>query len=150
MYRKSKKKNKRMREVTKLMIRKYALKSLGYDFMAFPFSNEKQLSFHHLIIPKRLSEKRGIGDGYVMWNGAILVQDTSHNYLHIIEKYDRDMFLAITHEMIDENQKGYLDIKNLERIDDILKQFEKEYANERTRKGSYIIKEEYTKRLVKR
>ena len=133
-----------------MMIKRYALKSLKYDFMAYPFNHEKELSFHHLIIPKRLSEKRGIGDGYVMWNGAILVQNTSHNYLHIIEQYDRDMFLAITKEMIDENKKGYLDIANLKRIDDILSQFEKEYWNVRTRKGSYIIKEEYTKRLIKR
>lgn len=132
------------------MIKRYALKSLKYDFMAYPFNDEKQLSFHHLIIPKRLSEKAGIGDGYVMWNGAILVQNTSHNYLHMIEQYDRDMFLAITREMIEENKKGYLDIENLKRIDDILKQFEKEYCNVRTRKGTYIIKEEYTKRLVKR
>lgn len=132
------------------MIKRYALKSLKYDFMAYPFNDEKQLSFHHLIIPKRLSEKAGIGDGYVMWNGAILVQNTSHNYLHIIEQYDRDMFLAITREMIKENKKGYLDIENLKRIDDILKQFEKEYCNVRTRKGTYIIKEEYTKRLIKR
>jgi len=139
-----------MREITKLMIKRYALKSLKYDFMAYPFNDEKQLSFHHLIIPKRLSEKAGIGDGYVMWNGAILVQNTSHNYLHMIEQYDRDMFLAITREMIEENKKGYLDIENLKRIDDILKQFEKEYCNVRTRKGTYIIKEEYTKRLVKR
>lgn len=150
MYRKPKKKNKRMKEVTKLMIKRYGLKSLGYDFMAYPFKNEKDLSFHHLIVPKRLSKIRGIGDGYVMWNGAILVQNTAHNYLHVIEQYDRDMFLAITHEMIEENKKGYIDKKNLQRIDDILKQFEKEYCNERTRKGTYIIKEEYTKRLVKR
>lgn len=132
------------------MIKRFALKSLKYDFMAYPFNDEKELSFHHLIIPKRLSEKAGIGDGYVMWNGAILVQNTAHNYLHIIEQYDRDMFLAITNEMIEENKKGYIDIENLKRIDDILKQFEKEYWNVRTRKGLYIIKEQYTKRLVKR
>lgn len=140
-----------MRNITKLMILKYNLLELKYDFMGYEFDKEKELSFHHLIIPKRICVARGIEeDGYIEQNGAILKQATSHNYLHIIERYDRDMFDAITALMVDENLKGYLDIDNIKRIDDILKCFEREYSGARTKHGEQLIKEEYTKRYVRR
>lgn len=133
-----------MKEVTKLMIKKYALMKLKYDFMGYEFQRSNQLSYHHLIIPRRLN------GAMTFENGAILRQDTSHDYLHIVERYDPDMFAAITSEMIDENIKGYLDMQNLEAIDDILRQFEREYSGHRTKKGKPLIKEEYTMRLLKK
>lgn len=132
-----------MRDVTKLMINKYKILDLGFDFMGYSFKKENELSFHHLIIPKRLCKVKNISDnGYVEWNGAILRQATSHNYLHLIERYDRDIFLKITGEMIDENIRGNIDIDNLKNIDDALNNFEKEYSN--------LVKDEYTKRLIRR
>jgi len=140
-----------MRDITKLMIIKYKLLELKYDFMGYEFNKEKELSFHHLIVPHRLCKVQNIeDDGYVNWNGAILKQRTSHNYLHIIERYDRDMFDAITRQMVDENIKGYLDTNNIKYIDDILQCFEKEYSGARTKNGKPLIKEEYTRRLVRR
>ena len=133
-----------MKEVTKLMIKKYALMKLKYDFMGFPFQSSDQLSYHHLIIPRRN------GGPMTFENGAILRQNTSHDYLHIIERIDYDMFLALTSEMIDENIKGYLDMEKLKTIDDILDCFERDYCSLRTKKGRPIIKEEYTRRLLKR
>lgn len=140
-----------MRDITKLMIVKYKLVELGYDFMGYEFKKEKELSFHHLIVPKRLCIARGIeNDGYTEQNGAVLKQATSHNYLHIIERYDRDMFDAITALMVGENLIGYLDIEYIKRIDDILCLFEKEYCGARTKSGKPLIKEEYTRRLVRK
>lgn len=139
-----------MREITKEMIIAYKLKKLGYDFMGFEFNRPQQLSFHHLIIQHRYCKENGLGEGYLWWNGAILVQKTSHDYLHILENYDNDRFLAITSELIDENIKGYLDQENLLVIDDILNGFEKEYCGTRTKKGYPLIKEEYTRRLVRK
>lgn len=139
-----------MREITKLMIKKYALQKLKYDFMGYEFTNQRQLSFHHLIVPRRLCKQQGLGEGYLEWNGAILRQNTSHDYLHTIEIYDRDMFDAITKQMIEENEQGYLDIKNIRAIDDVLTQFEKEYCSAKTKHGNYLIKEEFTKRLLKK
>lgn len=138
-----------MREITKIMIKKYALMKLKYDFMGYEFNNPNQLSFHHLIVPHRLCKSKGLGEGYIEWNGAILRQNTSHDYLHIVERYDLDMFNAITSEMIDENVKGYLDIENIKAIDDILNNFEREYCSARTKKGYPLIKEEYTRRLIR-
>lgn len=136
-----------MREITKIMIKKYALNKLKYDFMGYPFKQSSQLSFHHLIVPHRLCKKRGLGEGYVEWNGAILVQKTAHDYLHTIERHDLDMFEAITSEMIDENIKGFLDPENLKAIDDVLYQFEKEYCGARNKNNTPVIKNEFVKRL---
>ena len=139
-----------MREITKIMIKKYALKKLKYDFMGYSFNATEQLAFHHLIVPRRLCRKQGLGEGYLEWNGAILRQNTAHDYLHIIERYDLDMFDAITSEMVDENIKGFLDIENIMVINDILNQFESEYCGLSNKQGNPLIKEEYTRRLLKK
>ena len=139
-----------MREITKIMIKRYALNKLKYDFMGYKFERIEQLSFHHLIIPHRESKELGLGEGYLDWNGAILRQNTSHDYLHIIERYDRDMFEAITSEMIDENIKGHLDIENIKAINDILNCFEREYIDKINGRGKKIIKEEYKNRMLKK
>ena len=135
-----------MRELTKIMIEKYALTKLKYDFMGYDFDYLNQLSFHHLILSKQICRSYGYGDGYYIWNGAILRKDTSHDYLHTIAKYDMERFVAITSELIDENVKGYLDSKNINYIDDILNSFEREYSGVRTNKGVLIVKEKYTRR----
>lgn len=136
-----------MKTITREMIKTYRIKKCGYDFMGYTYKNINDLSFHHLIIPKRCCKEAGLGEGYLIWNGAILNQNTSHDYLHLIEAKDFDMFLAITSEMIDENIKGYLDIDNLRRIRDILECFEKEHCSDRGKKGKLLIKDDYLKRV---
>ena len=136
-----------MREITKVMINQFKIMKLGYDFMGYTVDKKSSLSFHHLIIPRRNFKEYGIGEGYLFWNGAILRQDTSHDYLHLIEAKDYDIFLAITSEMIDQNIKGYLDINNLRRINDLLKIFEKEHCSDRGKKGKLLIKDIYYRRM---
>lgn len=135
-----------MREITKLMIKEYKLMKLGYDFMGYDITNKSNLSFHRLIVPHRNCKAMGLGEGYLEWNGAILNQNTSHDYLHLIEAKDYDMFLTITSELIDENVKGHLDIDNLRRIHDILECFEREHSNDRSKKRKVLIKQEYMRR----
>lgn len=129
-----------MKEVTKMMINEFKIKQLGYDFMGYSLQRGDIYTFHHLIIPNRH------GGPYARWNGAILFS-TPHQYLHVIEAKDYDMFCYLTSEMIDMNIKGYLDVKNLRNIDDVLTQFEREYSGARTRKGKVLIKEEYARRV---
>ena len=100
-------------------------------------------------MPKRCSQQNGLGEGYLWWNGAILNQSTSHEYLHLIEAKDYDMFLAIASEMIDENIKGYLDRDNLLKIRDILEQFERKHCSDRGKRGNLLIKDSYLKRVRK-
>ena len=138
-----------MREITKEMIEYYKIMKLQIDFMGYDVSKKNTLSFHHLIVPHRECKQKGLGEGYLWWNGAILNQPTSHDYLHLIEAKDYDMFLAITSEMIDQNIKGYLDRENLLRIRDILEQFEREHSSDRGKKGNLLIKEQYLRRVRK-
>lgn len=130
-----------MKEITRQMIKTYNIKK--FDFMGYDIKRKESLSFHHLIIPRRESKSYGIGDGYVFWNGAILVQQTSHEYLHIIEAKDYEIFCRLTSEMIDQNIKGKLDIENLKKIKDLLLYFEHEYQNQRNNKGKLLIKHDY-------
>lgn len=139
-----------MRTITIQMINDFKLKKLKYDFAGYTFDRTNQLSFHHLIIPKRECKRLHIpSEGYIYQNGVILKQNTSHDYLHTIENYDYDRFLAITSELIDENILGELSIENLRRIRDILISFEREYSNKRTKNGNLIIKESYVRDRIK-
>ena len=138
-----------MREITKLMVNDFNLKKLGYDFAGFHFNRTNELSFHHLIVPHRDSRSFGIGEGYVYWNGAILVQNTSHDYLHLIENINRPMFLAITDELVRENEQGYVDVDNIQRIHSIMEEFEDKYGDIRGKKGKLLIKREYVKNRIK-
>lgn len=131
-----------MKPITKEMIKKYGIKD--FDFMGYDIKRKEVLSFHHLIVARRYCKQQGLGEGYLMWNGAILVQDTSHEYLHTIEQIDYDVFCALTSEMIDMNIKGYLDKDNLQQIKDILLYFEREHDHDRNKKGRLLIKREYT------
>lgn len=130
-----------MKYITSLMINEYKMKELGHDFMGYSLQKGDIYTYHHLIVPRRN------GGPITVQNGAILCGKSSHPYLHLIERYDYDMFLAITSEMIDENIKGYLDRANLIYIHDVLESFEREYSGKRNKKGKEIIKPEYTKRL---
>lgn len=132
-----------MREITREMIKLYNIKKLGYDFMGYTFNRPEELSFHHLIIPHRDCKREGLGEGYLMCNGAILKQETSHEYLHTIELYDRELFLRITKYMIEENQNRKIDIDNLKRIRDLLLYFEAEHQYDKNKKGKSLIKRKY-------
>ena len=135
-----------MREVTKLMINEFNLKKLGYDMMGYIFNNINELSFHHLIIPRRLCGHMK-DRGFNRENGAILKRSSSHDYLHLIEVYDRDRFLEITKHLIDENILGRIDISSLKKIRDILESFENEYKDTVNSNGVKIIKKEFTNRI---
>lgn len=136
-----------MREITEQMINDFKIMKIGIDFMGYKVDRKESLSFHHLIIPHRDCKLFGLGEGYLYWNGAILVQKTSHDYLHLIQQKDIEIFSFITNEMIDENIKGYLDISNLKRIHDCLSLFEREHCSDRSKKGKLLIKEDYTRRI---
>lgn len=133
-----------MQEITKLMVTDFGIKKLGYDFMGYNVNRHSNLSFHHLIIPKKDCKAYGLGEGYTYWNGCVLVQDTSHDYLHLIQQYDEVTFERITLQIIEEKTKGYLDRKNLLRIKDMLLDFEDRHRGLHTSKGKKLIKREYT------
>ena len=132
-----------MKEITKIMVNDFKIMKLGMDFMGYHVNRKQDLSFHHLIIPRRHCKEAGLGEGYLYWNGAILRQNTSHDYLHLIENIDPEIFYELTSEMIDENIKGRLDIDNLKRIHDLLLYFEREHDHDTSKKGKLLIKREF-------
>ena len=132
-----------MKEITKIMVNDFKITKLGMDFMGYHVNRKQDLSYHHLIIPRRHCKEAGLGEGYLYWNGAILRQNTSHEYAHVIEKIDPEIFYELTSEMIDENIKGRLDIDNLKRIHDLLLYFEREHDHDTSKKGKLLIKREF-------
>lgn len=136
-----------MKAVTIQMVNEFKIKELGMDFMAYRVTDKSPISFHHTIISHKKCLQDGLGHGYWKWNGSILVQDTSHDYLHRIQKVDPDAFYAISSELVDMNIKGYLDVENLRYINDILCSFEREHCGDRTKKGKMLIKEKYVQRI---
>ena len=131
------------KSVREEMIRLYQLKRLGFDFMGYTFSNKNQLSYHHLIVPRRFGGKATIE------NGSILRQNTSHDYLHKIELTDREIFELITDRMIEMNRNGKLDLENLKIIRDLLLYFEREHDHDKLSSGKLLIKREYIENRIK-
>ncbi len=138
-----------MEAVKSILIKKYCLEKLRFDFMGYPFNYLEELTYHHLLIPASFYASENLGEGRYLWNGALLHRLTSHDYLHIIEKFDEERFYAITSEILDMKIKGKLSLENIKVIDDILNSFEREYLNKKI-KSHYIVKEEYLKRVLKR
>lgn len=132
-----------MKSITRDMIKIYNIKKIGCDFMGYTFNRYEELSFHHLIIPKKDCKEAGIGDGYLQWNGAILKQETSHDYLHMIERMERELFEDITKVMIDENVKGKIDKENLIKIRKLLLEFESIYSKNVNKQGKQLIKRKF-------
>lgn len=132
-----------MKQVTEELIEDFKIMELGYDMMGYTVEKETQLSFHHLIIPRRNSRAMGIGDGYVYWNGSILRQNTAHNYLHIIERLEPELFYLISSEILDEKIKGKIDKENLLRIREILLYFESKHKEDTCSTGSLLLKKKY-------
>ena len=129
-----------MKEITKQLIRDFRIKELGYDFMGY----EKQgdiYTAHHLLVPAREG-------GKLTWDNTVVLFETPHSYLHIIENKDFDIFSFVTSEMYDMKIKGYLDTENLHYIDDALSYFEREHAGDTTKKGKPLIKEQFTRRKL--
>ena len=137
-----------MKQVTYEMIEIFRINKLKYDFMGYTFKRTNELSFHHLIVPKRECKAQGLGEGYLFWNGAILKQDTSHDYLHIIERIDRKCFEKITEILVYENQMRKLDKESLIRIRELLLSFEERYKYEETKGGRRLIKSQYMKERI--
>ena len=137
-----------MKQVTHEMIEIFRINKLKYDFMGYTFKRTNELSFHHLIVPKRECKAQGLGEGYLFWNGAILKQDTSHDYLHIIERIDRKCFEKITEILVYENQMRKLDKESLIRIRELLLSFEEKYKYEETKGGRRLIKSQYMEERI--
>ena len=67
-----------------------------------------------------------------------------------IESDDPDRFKAITNQLIDTNQKRKIIYESLFYINGILNGFEREFSGCTNKKGYELVREEYTRRLVRK
>ena len=129
-----------LRDVTKKLIINFNI--VDSDFMGFIVDKESSLSFHHII-------KKQCGGKLTYNNGAILVRNTSHNYLHIIESRELDMYIYINKILKDVNNQGYLPTHDqLRCIFDCLEKFERDHSGDTNTKVYPLIKESFQKRII--
>lgn len=137
-----------MSAIVNQMTKTFNMSKLGYDMMGYKFKTSKELSYHHLLIPRKECKAIGYGNGKFIWNGAILVRDTSHDYLHTIEQYDLEAFYTITSELFDEVVKGEISKENLIQIREVLLKFEENFKYEVNSSHHYIIREQFLTRRI--
>ena len=126
-----------MKEITREMIRVY--KPKGIDWMGYDINSIRDLTYHHI-------QKKEHGGPFTLDNGALLRGDTSHEYLHIIEYKDLDMYLYINNILKQINdQRARPTKQQLLAIRDVLLQFEREHDTETNSKGKLLIKQRYIK-----
>ena len=132
-----------MKPVVNLMINEFKLLEIGINFMGYRITDPRKLSFHHLVEFKRN------GGVYDMDNGAILIRNSSHDYLHLVERTDKKIFAAITREMIEENKKRMIDMENIKKIDEYLCDFEDKHSDDTIGKGrKLLIRDEFLRRYL--
>lgn len=113
-----------------------------YDFMGYTFRTINDLSYHHII-------KRCDGGPKTIDNGALLVKDTAHPYLHIIEERDYDMYVYISRILKSINTQHYSpSVSQLKAIRAVLLEFEREHCADVTSNGKYLIKQRYIDRRI--
>mgnify|MGYP003304284946 CR=1 FL=1 len=125
-----------MSRLRERLYKEYKLEELGYDFLGYTFESKKELSTHHIM-------PRHIGGKTEKKNLCVLNRYTSHNYIHLIEDTDYNIFLRISSYLAEQVKKGEISRDELLRINDLLEAFERKYKDEESRNGSLIIKEEY-------
>lgn len=124
-----------MKELTRQMARAYRTRK--NDWMGYDINSITQLSYHHI-------QKKEDGGPFSWDNGALLRRDTSHEYLHVIEYKDLDIYLYINKILKIINTQGYQPTREeLMVIRDVLLQFEREHCADRNSKGKALIKTKY-------
>lgn len=126
-----------MKSVTRELINIY--KPKGIDWMGYDIRTIHDLTYHHI-------QKKEDGGPFTLDNGALLRGDTSHEYLHIIETRDLDMYIYINKILKAINEQGYRPSREqLLLIRDVLLSFEREHDRDENSKGKLLIKTRYIK-----
>ena len=127
-----------MKHITNLMINMYNLKKI--DFMGYKVSKDNPYTYHHCFIKKCHDGKETIE------NGAVLTKN-SHEYLHIVETRDLELYNYINNVLKQINEQGHEPLlRQILAIDYLLKLFEHDHMNDRSSQNKRLIKDSYLKR----
>ena len=111
----------------------------GLDWMNYKIVR-KDMSFHHIV-------KKSNGGRRDMSNGALLMGNSAHPYLHLIECKDIETYNAINKIFKYINQQGYEPtMEQREIIEYLLKEFESVHKWDKGSKGKLLIKRKYLER----
>lgn len=111
------------------------------DWMGYKLNKGDSLSFHHIV----KKENKG---KFEIDNGALLNNNSSHPYLHLIETKDLELYVYLNNLLQNINtQRSFPSKQQLLAIDSILKQFEREHCSDKNSKGKYLIKNEFYDRM---
>lgn len=131
-----------MRKVTQQMIDMWQMSNM--DWMGYTLEKKERFSFHHLIIPKK------DGGPYSIDNGAILIQQAGHDYLHCIQRTDEELFQELTNILIEINKQRFMPtMEQLMRINEILEYFENKHEYDVNSHGNLLVKNRYLRRVQK-
>lgn len=126
-----------MKEITRVMINIYNLKKTC--FMGYKTSRENPYTYHHI-------KKRCHGGEISIKNGAILTK-YAHEYLHIIESKDVELYEYINNVLMQINEQMHEPLeRQIKAIWYMLEIFEEQHKNDTTSKGKVLIKNEYRRR----
>lgn len=124
-----------MKGLTRAMAKEY--RTRGNDWMGYTIQSINQLSYHHI-------QKKEDGGPFTWNNGALLRRDTAHEYLHIIEYKDLEIYDYINGILKQINTQGYQPTREeLIAIRNVLLSFEREHCSDRNSKGKILIKSKY-------
>ena len=130
-----------MKPINRLIIVKYNILKVGFDFMGYRVTDQSKISIHHF-------DKRCNGGKDDLSNCCAIMREP-HDYLHIIEGIDRSKYNAINEQMMIENRLGKLDIDCMRRIDEILCEFEDKHSDDCTKSGKLLILDSYKERYFR-
>ena len=131
-----------MSKLRERIYKDFKMEQLGYDFLGYTFESKKELSTHHIL-------PRHSGGQTKKNNLCALNRFTSHNYIHLIEDYDKKVFLQISSHLLKQVSLGKIDIDEIRKIRELLEFFEYKYRNEYARNGDILIRPEYkSKRII--
>lgn len=126
-----------MKQITKEMLQIYKPLS-NLDWMNYKIV-KKDMTFHHIL-------KRVDGGKQIITNGALLMP-IAHQYLHLIEYRDIEVYNAINQIFRYVNQQQHEPTKEQRQIIEfLLRQFEAEHKNDKGSKGKTLIQRKYLER----
>lgn len=129
--------------VRKIMINEWNMTNV--DWMGYELEEDNIFHYHH-IIKKEHGGELTIDNGAILCGGA-----SSHQYLHVIECKDFELYVYLNNLLKNINSQRCMPNKQqLLAIDSILRQFEREHCSDITCKGKPLIRESYTRRLIKK
>lgn len=128
----------RLKNITREMLKIYQPVS-NLDWLNYKIVRKGDMTFHHII-------KREHGGKETMENGALLLP-IAHQYLHLIECKENDIYVALNKlfKMVNEQQHEPT-YEQRQFVEYLLKEFESTHKWDKGAKGKLLLRRKYLER----